>query len=83
MLHRAVRKYFPSLIDLDGVPMSSNLPVQSVPNHVPDPYVELIQAFMAKFFSSLDEPGRPNIGGGYSSDSVFSLTVVTGGGGPT
>lgn len=76
---KAVRKTFPDLKELDGVAISSNLPLAPKPNHVPAQFAGLVTAFVTKYLAALNEPNRPNLRFAFFERSMFSLTIMLGG----
>ena len=43
---RALKKYFPDLLELDGAGMTSSLPVEAQQHHLPTEYVEGVVLFL-------------------------------------
>eukprot|EP00041_Stephanoeca_diplocostata_P031964 m.1008987 g.1008987 ORF g.1008987 m.1008987 type:complete len:496 (+) comp24058_c0_seq65:211-1698(+) len=78
-----LRKMFPLLEEIDGDGMSSRLPLALLGSYVPpEPpgIAAIVEAFIVKFFTAMDQPGRPEIADAYTDQSVFSLTLLLFGG---
>ena len=71
---RKLRGFFPELQTIDGVSMSSSLPVQVQGNHIPEEVDGIVRAFIGKFYGWFDGD-RASLQHGYTADSVWSLTI--------
>lgn len=78
---KAIRKHFPQLCEIDGRQLSSAMPLPVLGGFVPVGGVgDAVGSFLSKFFSCVDEPGRPELLLAYGPMSVMTLTLNLSGG---